>query len=154
MGLGTGASGMSQGVELGLLEKINFIGRTPLIRMAEKRDFRPFVRILHQLMAQHKAFQQGSEVTFIDRNHDAVIAGLRFHPEDPLQELYLLIANLDIYSAHTLAIAHDSLPTDERTVYDVLHQVEYSLTIFDHPLFLEASAIRIFRITKSIHKSV
>ncbi len=148
-GLGSGAFGMSQGVERGLLEKINFIGPPPPELYAEDRNFSSTISRINVLLERSKAFQQGSSLRFVDQNHDAIIAALRFHPDDAAEELFLLIANLDIYGTQTLRLSRQELGIDKRTVWDYLEEKAFECPSGDFSLTLPPCAIRIFQFQKN-----
>ncbi len=91
--LGTGATGITQGVEWGKAEKIEFIGRQPkLIRPPESR-FAPFIKTVNKILSEHPAFRCGGNCQFVDNGHHAVIAAYR---KDKGAAGYLVVCNFDI----------------------------------------------------------
>ncbi len=149
-GLGTGATGLTQGVERGLLKKINFIGRQAEVICDPHADFRESIRTIHQLLAREPAFQQGSRLRFVDQNHNAVIAALRWHPEDPEQHIFLLIANLDIFQAQTVTIASEEIRPNERTLFDLISGTQFLCDSHPLEISLEACGIRLFAVRKKL----
>ncbi len=101
--LGTGTAGMTQGVELGILTKINFIGRNPSLQYAPGVDFRGLIKKTNELLETYSAFQLQGNLQFIDSNHPAIIAALR-NPRDPSEPHGLVIANLDIHQKQSLTL--------------------------------------------------
>lgn len=102
--LGTGATGLSQGVERGLLSKVNFIGRQPPLEYAEHQDFRSFIQQVNQWVASLPQFQQGAAIRFVDHEHPAVLAALRFCEPELDPTVFLVVANMDIHNQQTITI--------------------------------------------------
>src|SRR5208282_6880168 len=64
--LGTGATGMPQGVESGEAERINFIGRKPKMAQPTALRFARFIGQINAILADHPAFRQGGNCRFVD----------------------------------------------------------------------------------------
>ncbi len=76
--LGTGATGITQGVEWGLKEKIQFIGKQPrLAHGGGTAMFADFLRRVNQILVEEPAFRCGENCEFVDRGHEAIIAAFR-----------------------------------------------------------------------------
>jgi len=75
--LGTGATGMPQGVESGESARINFIGRKPKMEEAAEPRFANFIARVNSILAAHPAFRRGGNCRFVDGGHPAVIAAFR-----------------------------------------------------------------------------
>lgn len=94
--LGTGSTGMPQGVEWGAPEKIDFIG----IRARQSRPGEPafagLIRSVNELLAAHPAFRRGGNCEFVDNEHDAIIAAFRRDPDRP-DSGFLVACNFDIH---------------------------------------------------------
>ena len=75
--LGTGATGMPQGVEFGEQERINFIGRKPKTAYPKDPEFAPIIGRVNAILAGHPAFRRGENCRFVDAGHPAVIAAFR-----------------------------------------------------------------------------
>lgn len=97
--LGTGATGITQGVEWGLKERINFIGRHPKLTHTGQAMFADFLRKVNEIVATQPAFRRGENCQFVDNNHHAVIAAFRKDAR-PGKSGFLVICNFDILSEH------------------------------------------------------
>ena len=75
--LGTGATGMPQGVEFGEQERIDFIGRKPKTAYPADPEFAPFIGRVNAILAGNPAFRRGENCLFVDAGHPAVIAAFR-----------------------------------------------------------------------------
>jgi hypothetical protein len=119
--LGTGQTGLVQGVEWGQVEKIHFIGPPHPLSENPSADYRAFIRRIHQILDEHPAFHQLGNLVFVDDGHPAVLAALRQSPQG-IEGGFLIVANFDITRAHTVRL---KLPDDPRpaplVVTDLLH---------------------------------
>lgn len=97
--MGTGATGITQGVEWGQLQKINFIGSQPKMIMKEPPKFGDFLRRVNEIVEREPAFRQGQNCQFVDNNHHAVIAVFRKDPR-PGKVGFLIVCNFDIFHEH------------------------------------------------------
>jgi hypothetical protein len=75
--LGTGATGMPQGVELGENERVNFIGRQPRMAYPTEPRFARLITQVNAILAEFSAFRRGENCRFVDGGHSAVIAAFR-----------------------------------------------------------------------------
>ncbi|MFO0873637.1 MAG: alpha-amylase family glycosyl hydrolase [Phycisphaerales bacterium] len=100
--LGTGSTGMPQGVEWGVSEKIGFIGVRPRESPSAEPRFAWLIRSVNHLLAAHVAFRQGGNCEFVDHEHDAVIAAFRSDPERPGRG-FLVACNFDIHRSQRLS---------------------------------------------------
>ena len=75
--LGTGATGIPQGVEFGEKERINFIGRKPKMLYSAEPKFGRFIGQVNAILAEYPAFRRGDNCRFVDDGHPAVIAAFR-----------------------------------------------------------------------------
>ncbi|MBF0359610.1 MAG: hypothetical protein HQK49_01270 [Oligoflexia bacterium] len=104
--MGTGYTGMSQGVEYGLPKKINFIGRQKKWEMSANSwgiDFTQSLKKIHQIFDQNELFKTGGNIKFIDENHPAVLALYRYRHDNP-QKGFIILANVDTTSEHAITI--------------------------------------------------
>jgi hypothetical protein len=95
--LGTGATGITQGVEWGLKEKINFIGKSPKLTPIGRPLFADFLAKVNHIVADYPAFRTGGNCTFVDKDHHAIIAAFR---KDAHGAGILIICNFDILNEH------------------------------------------------------
>lgn len=115
--LGTGATGIIQGVEYGIQERINFIGRKSKMEFTAEPMFASFIAQVNTILANYPAFRHGDNCIFVDNGHDAVIAAFR---QNTGKQLYgfLVVCNFDIGSPHKIAIDLSSiLKTNEPIPY-------------------------------------
>ena len=96
--LGTGATGITQGVEWGIAERIGFIGGVERIPRPEPARFGAFIRRVNEILGAHPALRRGGNCEFVDSDHHAVIAALRRDGA----EGFLVACNLDIGGAHAV----------------------------------------------------
>jgi hypothetical protein len=101
--LGTGATGIIQGVEYGNRDRINFIGRKPKMLFPDEPLFAGFIRQVNAILADYQAFRQGENCQFVDNGHDAVIAAFR-HDTGGQNFGFLVVCNFDIYSQQQIAV--------------------------------------------------
>ncbi len=94
--LGTGSTGLPQGVEWGMPAKIDFIGVRPREAVPGEPRFAPLIRSVNGLLAAHTAFRRGGNCEFVDAGHEAVIAAFRRDPERPAGG-FLVACNFDIH---------------------------------------------------------
>jgi len=104
--MGCGATGLVQGVEYGLPEKIHLVGIKPIPDCNTGHDFTPFIAKINAIMEENKVFQAGENIKFIDDGHDAIIAVYRFDPEKASQE-FIVLCNFDTFKQQSICIALD-----------------------------------------------
>ncbi len=92
--LGTGATGVPQGVEFGEKERIDFIGRKPRMSYPERPRFAQFIRQVNEIVAKYPAFRRGENCWFVDNGHSAVIAAFR-RDSDAQTSGFLVVCNFD-----------------------------------------------------------
>jgi hypothetical protein len=101
--LGTGATGMMQGVEYGEEERIKFIGRQAKKVFPAEPRFGAFINQVNAILMDYPAFRQGENISFVDNGHAAIIAAFR---RDTSNETggFLVVCNFDIYNQQTISI--------------------------------------------------
>jgi len=101
--LGTGATGMPQGVESGESARINFIGRKSKMAEPAEPRFARFIGQVNAILADHPAFRHGGNCRFVDDAHPAVIAAFR---QDTGTEAlgFLVVCNFDTRSPQRITI--------------------------------------------------
>ena len=95
--LGTGATGISQGVEWGAQERIDFLGRRPKMPYPDEQKFALFLRQVNAILSDHPTFRRGGNCRFVDEGHPAVIAAFR-HDPGTRSTGFLVICNFDTHS--------------------------------------------------------
>ena len=101
--MGTGATGIIQGVEYGQQERINFIGRKPKMNFPAEPMFASFIAQVNTILANYPAFRHGENCLFVDGGHDAIIAAFRQNTGKQLFG-FLVVCNFDIGSTHHISI--------------------------------------------------
>jgi hypothetical protein len=146
--LGIGATGLTQGVEDGIEEKINFIGRHPkLPSAANHHDFWPMIQRTHQLLAHHHVFQQQGNVEFLDHGHVAIIAALRLSKQ-PGEAHALVIANLDIHQQQSIHLDLQTIGLGQYSLTDAFSGVCWALEGPSFSFTLDACGFRVILIEK------
>lgn len=101
--LGTGATGIPQGVEFGESERINFIGRQPKMPYPVEARFAKFIGQINAILAQYPAFRRGANCQFVDDDHAAVLAAFR-HDKGPKDFGFLVVCNFDTQQAQRISL--------------------------------------------------
>jgi glycosidase len=148
--LGTGATGINQGVEFGEMERIKFIGRKPKMLYPAEPRFARFIGQINAILAEYQAFRQGDNCLFVDEDHPAIIAAFR---EDTGKKEYgfLVVCNFDIHSPQSIVIDLSSiLGTVEP--FSCKELLSGQTQIFQHPhleLQLQPCAAQVLRFSGS-----
>ena len=101
--LGTGATGIPQGVEFGEKERIDFIGRKSKMAYPAEARFAKFINRVNSILAEYPAFRCGKNCWFCDDGHPAVIAA--FRRDSGAQALGFLVAcNFDTRLPQRIAV--------------------------------------------------
>ncbi len=101
--LGTGATGMPQGVELGERERIDFIGRKSRMQFPGRPRFAEFIGRVNAILAEYPAFRRGANVRFVDNGHPAMLAA--FRSDDGKQAVgFLVVCNFDTRSPQQIDV--------------------------------------------------
>ncbi|HSI34113.1 MAG TPA: alpha-amylase family glycosyl hydrolase [Tepidisphaeraceae bacterium] len=93
--LGTGATGITQGVEWGVARKIEFIGEQPRAPHEANPVYGTFLRRVNDVLVEEPALGRGTNCHFVDGGHDAVIAAFRTD-DRPGRVGILVVCNFDI----------------------------------------------------------
>ncbi|MGA2500218.1 MAG: hypothetical protein ABSH20_20960 [Tepidisphaeraceae bacterium] len=101
--LGTGATGIPQGVEFGEKERIKFVSRKARMLYPAEPRFARFIGRVNAILADHSAFRQGENCCFVDDGHPAVIAAFR---RDPGTQAFgfLVVCNFDTRSPQRITV--------------------------------------------------
>ena len=144
--MGTGATGITQGVEWGIKEKINFIGKHPQLVPPAKPQFADFLRKVNDILVAEPAFRVGQNCQFVDDNHYAVIAVFRKDPR-PSEKGLLVICNFDISRQHAFDVDLSKLLDTTATVNstDLMNGKKYSFPNAHLSLLLDPCAAYIFK---------
>jgi len=130
--MGTGQTGIVQGVEHGYGKKIDFIGRQEKLMFQENRYIAEKIKIINEILADSSVFHRGGNLEFIDGHHGAVLGAIRL-PEKDEDETYLIFANLDIHSGYTLRFDLSSFirNTNRIQLEDRMSGTRYESTVHD-----------------------
>jgi hypothetical protein len=101
--LGTGATGIIQGVEAGLTERINFIGRKPLMFLSDEPKIARFITRVNFILTTYSTFRKGENCQFLDDGHPAIIAAFR-HDTDMQAIGFLVVCNFDTTSPQYIKV--------------------------------------------------
>ena len=101
--MGTGATGITQGVEWGAKERINFIGVQPKLVRTGEPMFGDFLKKVNQILVDEPAFGRGENCQFVDNSHHAIIAAFRKDAR-PGKAGFLVICNFDILNQHAFEV--------------------------------------------------
>jgi hypothetical protein len=112
--LGTGATGITQGVEYGLDKKVEFIGHKPKMQFGKYARFGLFLGQVNQILVENPTFQHGGNCDFIDNRHNAIIAAFRRDPEGKCIG-FLVICNFDISNIQSISIDLTSIKYADNT---------------------------------------
>lgn len=100
--MGTGQTGIVQGVEYGVTEKIEFIGRGEKLEFREHSVIAGGIRAINRVLAESSVFHQPGNLEFIDGDHGAVLGAFR-RSEREKENGYLIFANLDVNNAYNVS---------------------------------------------------
>jgi hypothetical protein len=99
--LATGQTGMVQGTEHGILEKIDFIGRKRSVSFPTPNRYDDLIRRINRILQDYDLFHEGGNIRFVDQGHGAIIAAIREGRKKP-EEKFLLVSNLDTVKAYDM----------------------------------------------------
>lgn len=100
--MGTGQTGIVQGTEHGVLEKIEFIGRNRSTAYPEMNRYSDMIRKINGLHNRFPLFHQGRNIRFVDGKHGAVLACIREDKKG--NQKVLLAANMDTTGEHNVKL--------------------------------------------------
>jgi len=145
--MGTGQTGIVQGVEYGYPEKIDFIGRQEKFTFGANTRIAAGIGIINRVMTESAVFHLDGNLEFVDHNHGAVLGALR-RPEQTGDRSYLVFANLDIDHGYRLDVDLSSFFTHTRTIRceDRINGTEYDTPVHDITIDIAPCGIRIFRL--------
>lgn len=101
--LGTGATGIPQGVEFGEKERIDFIGRKPKTAYPAEARFAGFITRVNAILAEYPAFRRGENCWFVDNGHSAILAAFR-RDSDPPARGFLVVCNFDTSNPQRITV--------------------------------------------------
>jgi hypothetical protein len=99
----TGQTGLTQGVEAGIKERVPFIGPPRRLDLSTGPDYRPTLTAINSLLATYPVLSRAGNLTFIDNEHAAILAAYR-KPATQREKGFLVFANLDIDRDQSISI--------------------------------------------------
>ena len=131
--LGTGATGLPQGVEYGVTQRVEFIAKSQKVAFPQPARFGPFVRLINGILSAYPAFRQGANCIFVDNGHDAIIAAYRQDTE-PGTYGFLVACNFDTSRSQSIVVDLSPFLGAQRPIfYDDL--ISGQSRIVDDPQF-------------------
>jgi hypothetical protein len=145
--MGTGQTGIVQGVEYGSPEKINFIGRKEKYTFRENVRISEGIRNINRILAESPVFHKDGNIEFIDGDHGAVLGAFR-HFDKEYDKGYLIFVNLDIENSYRIKVDLSSFIKNWDTIRmeNRIHGVSYESPVNDITIEIDPCGIRIYRI--------
>ena len=145
--MGTGQTGIVQGVEYGCPEKIHFIGRKKKCAFRENGYITEGIRNINRVLAESSVFHKDGTIEFIDGDHGAVLGAFR-RIDNEHDKGYLIFANLDVHNGYSIKIDLSSLITNKDTIWmeNRIHDFAFDSPVNDIIIDIEPCGIRIYRI--------
>ena len=151
--MGTGQTGIVQGVEYGYPEKIDFIGRKEKCKFQDNAFIAEGIRHINRVLAESSVFHQDGNLEFIDGDHGAVLGALR-RPVKENDTAYLIFANLDVHNGYGLQVDLSSfVTTNTIQLEDRISGAGYESQANDIKIDIEPCGIRIFRLPHTVFLS-
>jgi hypothetical protein len=148
--LGTGATGIIQGVEFGEKERIRFIGRKKKMSYPDVPRFAQFISKVNAIMTDNPAFRRGENCQFVDNGHPAVIAAFRKETGTQVSG-FLVVCNFDIHIPQSIEV--NLLPfLGTNGPFPCIELLSGESQIFKNPLLqlqLPPCAAKVLRFSKS-----
>jgi len=145
--MGTGQTGIVQGVEYGHPEKIDFIGRKEKYKFKDNLYIAEGIRNINRVLTESPVFHQDGNLEFIDNGHGAVLGALRRLSKE-LDKGYLIFANLDVHNGYHLQVDLSSFSNNTKQIRmeDRISEDQYESQVSDIEIDIEPCGVRIFRI--------
>jgi hypothetical protein len=148
--LGTGATGIIQGVEFGEKERIRFIGRKKKMTYPAVPGFAQLISQVNAILTDNPAFRHGENCQFVDNGHPAIIAA--FRKEIGAGEFgFLVVCNFDIFVTQSIEV--DLLPfLGKNGPFPCIDLLSGESQIFKNPdvqLQLAPCAAKVLKFSKS-----
>jgi hypothetical protein len=119
--LATGQTGIVQGVEYGVDEKIEFIKRQPIKKFKNNPFLISAITRLNNILKTYPAFQDFNNIKFVDSNHGGILAALR--QDQHSLAAFLIIVNLATNASYEITVAlADHLPAQKFILSDLFQE--------------------------------
>jgi hypothetical protein len=99
----TGQTGIVQGVENGVEQKIKFIGKNPKLELVKNEKLHSYIKKINKYLDIYPDLRKIGNLIFVDNNHGAILAAYRKSSQEGIKG-FILLANLDIHSNHTIEL--------------------------------------------------
>ncbi|MGA2232874.1 MAG: alpha-amylase family glycosyl hydrolase [Tepidisphaeraceae bacterium] len=144
--LGTGATGITQGVEWGVKERFNFIGKQPKWTPEGAPVFADFLRKVNEILVAEPAFRRGENCQFVDANHHAVIGAFRKDAR-PGKVGLLVLCNFDVFHQQEFKADLSALLGTKGSIdcVDLMSGLKSTFFAQDVSLVLPACAAQVWR---------
>jgi hypothetical protein len=145
--MGTGQTGIVQGVEYGHPEKIDFIGRKEKYKFKDDLYIAEGIRNINRVLTESSVFHQDGNLEFIDNGHGAVLGALRRLNKE-MAKGYLIFANLDIHNGYHLQVDLSPFLKNKKQIQmeDRISEDRYESKVSEIDISIEPCGVRIFRI--------
>jgi hypothetical protein len=145
--MGTGQTGIVQGVEHGYPEKIEFIGRKEKYTFQENLFITKGIGDVNRILAESPVFHQDGNIEFVDSDHGAVLGAFRRFDKGH-DKGYLIFTNLDIHNSYSIKVDLSPHIINAKTIWmeDRINGSSYESQVTDITLDIEPFGIRIFKI--------
>ncbi len=142
----TGQTGIVQGVEHAVPEKVEFIGRNPKLQPHVENTFTPFITRVNELMLGHDVFTNAGNLQFVDCGHESILAALRFGRFCGDNSV-LLLANLDTHHQQSIELDLGHLDFNyPLQLRDMLADEDVELTGQHFRFVLDPSGVKVFEL--------
>jgi len=143
---GMGVTGMVQGVEFGIRNKLEFLPDLDKNEPTHEDDYSQYISRINRLFFNYpRFFARAGNFILADQGHNAIIAFYRTCPEEP-QHPFLIVLNFDTHHSQELVIT--SLPAgfnQPRRLRDRLHSRDLLFPEFPWKIELEPCQISIYQ---------
>jgi hypothetical protein len=145
--MGTGQTGIVQGVEHGYPQKLDFIGRKEKYKFKDNSYITEGIKNVNWVLAESSVFHQDGNLEFIDNDHGAVLGALR-RLDKKSDEGYLIFANLDIHNSYHLQVDLSSFIENTKKIQmeDRISGDRHESQVSDIEIDIETCGVRMFRI--------
>jgi hypothetical protein len=145
--MGTGQTGIVQGVEYGYPEKINFIGRNTQYAFGENVYVAEGIRNINRILEESPVFHNDGNIEFIDGDHGAVLGAFRRIVNEH-DKGYLIFANLDVHNGYSIKVDLSSLIVNKDAIRmeNRIHSDAFDSPVDDTTIDIEPCGIRIYKI--------
>jgi hypothetical protein len=145
--MGTGQTGIVQGVEHGYPEKIDFIGRKEKYQFKDNPYIAEGIRDINRVLIESPVFHQDGNLEFIDNGHGAVLGALR-RSNNEMDKGYLIFANLDVHNGYHLRVDLSSSLKNASQIWmeDRISGNRHESQVSDIEIDIEPCGVRVYRI--------